>query len=82
MDTIKTNQLASQQEDSRDSKGVDQRHILYSFRRCPYAMRARMAIVNSGLSCYIREVSLRAKPLSLIQFSSSYTAELHFSLGC
>ena len=36
--------------------------ILYSFRRCPYAMRARMALLVSGQSCELREVVLRAKP--------------------
>jgi hypothetical protein len=32
--------------------------ILYSFRRCPYAMRARMALLVSGTPCEIREVKL------------------------
>ncbi|XOT95387.1 glutathione S-transferase N-terminal domain-containing protein, partial [Alcaligenes pakistanensis] len=39
--------------------------ILYSFRRCPYAMRARLAIVASGVSCQLREVVLRDKPEAL-----------------
>ncbi len=39
--------------------------ILYSFRRCPYAMRARLAIAASGVSCQLREVVLRDKPEAL-----------------
>ena len=38
------------------------RPILYSFRRCPYAMRARLAIVASGTEVELREVKLSAKP--------------------
>lgn len=47
--------------------------ILYSFRRCPYAMRARMAIASSGLQLALREVSLRDKPQSLIDISPKAT---------
>ena len=32
--------------------------ILYSFKRCPYAMRARMAIKLANISCEIREIKL------------------------
>lgn len=39
--------------------------ILYSFRRCPYAMRARLALLASGSECAIREVKLSAKPAEL-----------------
>ncbi|MBL4892612.1 MAG: glutathione S-transferase [Rhizobiaceae bacterium] len=35
--------------------------ILYSFRRCPYAMRARLAIAVSGMACELREIVLRDK---------------------
>jgi glutathione S-transferase len=47
--------------------------ILYSFRRCPYAMRARMAIVSSGMQVILREVSLRDKPQSLRDISPKAT---------
>lgn len=40
--------------------------ILYSFRRCPYAIRARMAILLSDLQVIIREVKLSDKPESLL----------------
>ena len=32
--------------------------ILYSFRRCPYAMRARMALWVAGIPVELREVKL------------------------
>lgn len=47
--------------------------ILYSFRRCPYAMRARMALVASGTSCEIREVKLSRKPAELLEASPKGT---------
>jgi glutathione S-transferase len=47
--------------------------ILYSFRRCPYAMRARMALHYSEINCELREVSLRDKPDSLIEISPKAT---------
>ena len=45
------------------------RPILYSFRRCPYAMRARCAIVTSGISVEHREVMLRDKPAAMLAAS-------------
>ena len=39
--------------------------ILYSFRRCPYAMRARMALAASGAEVMLREVLLKYKPAEL-----------------
>ena len=47
--------------------------ILYSFRRCPYAMRARLAISASGRSCELREVVLRDKPAELLAASPKGT---------
>jgi glutathione S-transferase len=47
--------------------------ILYSFRRCPYAMRARMALLVSETSCEIREVKLSAKPADMIAVSPKAT---------
>lgn len=48
-------------------------HILYSFRRCPYAMRARLAIVSAQLEVELREVELRNKPESLLLISPKET---------
>ena len=47
--------------------------ILYSYRRCPYAMRARMALKISGIEVEIREVSLRGKPAHLLEISPKAT---------
>lgn len=43
--------------------------ILYTFRRCPYAMRARMALRVAGIDVELREVSLRDKPPELLAAS-------------
>lgn len=47
--------------------------ILYSFRRCPYAMRARLALMHCGAQCELREVVLKDKPAQLLQVSSKGT---------
>jgi glutathione S-transferase len=47
--------------------------VLYSFRRCPYAMRARLALQASGQSCVVREVVLAQKPLALLEASPKGT---------
>jgi len=47
--------------------------ILYSFRRCPYAMRARLALVSSGQQVTLREVVLRDKPDAFLAASPSAT---------
>jgi len=46
---------------------------LYSFRRCPYAMRARMALLVRGKPFAIREVALRNKPAEMIAVSPKGT---------
>ena len=51
----------------------DTRPILYSFRRCPYAMRARMAIAVSGTVVNLREVMLKDKPEDMIAASPKAT---------
>ena len=47
--------------------------ILYSFRRCPYAMRARLALAVSGTRYEVREISLRAKPAAMLAASAKGT---------
>lgn len=47
--------------------------ILYSFRRCPYAMRARMALAVANIECELREVVLRDKPASMLEVSPKGT---------
>ena len=48
-------------------------HVLYSFRRCPYAMRARMALRYSGVPLTTVEVSLKAKPVEMLALSPKGT---------
>ena len=52
---------------------TEQLPILYSFRRCPYAMRARLALHYSNVKCILREVALRNKPASLLEISPKGT---------
>ena len=47
--------------------------ILYSFKRCPYAMRARMALILAAKDCELREVSLKNKPDEMLQISAKGT---------
>lgn len=47
--------------------------ILYSFRRCPYAIRARLALAFSNIEYELREVDLKAKPDSMLKFSPKGT---------
>ncbi len=47
--------------------------ILYSFRRCPYAMRARVALLVSGQAVAHREILLRAKPAAMLAASPKAT---------
>ena len=47
--------------------------ILYSYRRCPYAMRARMALKLANIPVEIREISLRDKPTHMLHVSPKGT---------
>jgi glutathione S-transferase len=47
--------------------------ILYSFRRCPYAMRARLAIIASAVRVELREIKLRDKPAEMLAASPKGT---------
>ena len=46
---------------------------LYSFRRCPYAMRARLALRLCKIECIIREISLKAKNREFLKVSPKGT---------
>ncbi|MFN4136724.1 MAG: glutathione S-transferase [Novosphingobium sp.] len=50
--------------------------VLYSFRRCPYAMRARLAIAASGSRVALREVKLAAKPEAMLAASPKGTVQV------
>ena len=51
-------------------------HILYSFRRCPYAMRARMGLKIAGIEYEHREVLLRDKPAEMLTASPKATVPI------
>ena len=47
--------------------------VLYSFRRCPYAMRARMSLIRSRFEVEHREVILRDRPSHMMEISPKGT---------
>ena len=47
--------------------------ILYSFRRCPYAIRARMALAYADIRYQLREISLKNKPKEMLEISPKGT---------
>ncbi|WGI21729.1 glutathione S-transferase [Amylibacter sp. IMCC11727] len=49
------------------------RPILYSFRRCPYAMRARLAVASAGIEVELREIVLRDKAAAFLEASPKGT---------
>lgn len=57
-------------------------HVLYSFRRCPYAMRARLALRIAGVDYELREVDLKNKPTEMLELSPKGTVPvLHLQNG-
>lgn len=52
---------------------LDNLPVLYSFRRCPYAMRARLALDHNDIAVELREVLLRDKPAHMIALSPKAT---------
>ena len=49
------------------------RPLLYTYRRCPYAMRARMALISAGVAFDAFEISLRDKPAAMLAASPKGT---------
>jgi glutathione S-transferase len=47
--------------------------LLYSYRRCPYAMRARMALSYTGIAYQLQDISLKDKPAGLLAVSPKGT---------
>lgn len=50
--------------------------ILWSFRRCPYAMRGRMALYAAGVTCELREIQLSRKPDAFLDTSPTGTVPM------
>jgi glutathione S-transferase len=57
---------------SMASKNVP-RNFLYSYRRCPYAMRARMALISAQIQCDVQDIDFRDKPERLLSVSPKGT---------
>ena len=55
------------------------RAILYSFRRCPYAMRARMALDAAEIELEHREILLKDKPKQMLAASPKGTVPVQAS---
>lgn len=55
---------------------LNQPPILYTFRRCPYAMRARMTLAYSGINFELREVVLSNKPQQMLDVSPKGTVPI------
>ena len=55
--------------------------VLYSFRRCPYAMRARLALKSAHICCEIREIVLRDKAFEFLQASPKGTVPVLVNKG-
>ena len=51
----------------------DSTPLLYTFRRCPYAIRARMAVYSAAIPIQLEEVSLKNKPQAMLELSSKGT---------
>lgn len=56
--------------------------VLYSFRRCPFAMRARLAIDIAQVPCALREVMLANKPAALLAVSPKGTVPVWVDPSC
>lgn len=56
-------------------------HRLYSFRRCPYAMRARLGILFAKLQVELREIILKNKPPQMLAISPKGTVPVLQLLG-
>jgi glutathione S-transferase len=50
--------------------------VLYSFRRCPYAIRARLAVAYAGIAVEIREIQLKNKPGQMLALSPKGTVPI------
>ena len=55
--------------------------VLYSFRRCPYAIRARMSLIEAQVGFELREVLLKEKPPEMLEVSAKGTVPVLLPLG-
>lgn len=52
---------------------LNERPLLFTYRRCPYAMRARMALLQAGIEFDAHEITLRDKPSAMLRLSPKGT---------
>ena len=52
---------------------MNEHPLLYSFRRCPYAIRARIALIHADILFTLHEVDLKNKPPALLAVSAKGT---------
>jgi len=71
--TQASSQQSRQQKMAAQQEALQGLPVLYSFRRCPYAMRARLALAYAGVACQLREVVLKDKPQALLDASPKAT---------
>ena len=55
--------------------------VLYSFRRCPYAIRARMSLIEAQVGVELREVLLKDKPPEMVEASAKGTVPVLLPSG-
>ena len=55
--------------------------VLYSFRRCPYAIRARMSLIEAQVGVELREVLLKEKPPEMVEASAKGTVPVLLPSG-
>lgn len=54
-------------------RSAQKKPFLFSYRRCPYAMRARMSLSINGIEFDVYEISLRDKPKEMLELSPKGT---------
>ena len=70
---FKVGKVKTHKYSCEEMKNMDPLPIFWSFRRCPYAMRARLAVKSSGLALEMREILLRDKPDGFLKVSQTAT---------
>ncbi|MGE8318299.1 MAG: rhodanese-related sulfurtransferase [Comamonas sp.] len=71
--TLTSSHQSRREQQAQQLQAMQGLPILYSFRRCPYAIRARLALAGAGIACQLREVVLKNKPQALLAASPKGT---------
>ena len=56
-----------------NTRQINSHPVLYTFRRCPYAIRARMALAYSDITIEMKEIFLQNRPQELFDISPKGT---------